>query len=109
MGLIDTHTHLESFARHGTLEGALARARDATVDAMITIGTSLDDWALYRDLATKHRGFVHYSVGLHPCSVDAGWEGAVAQIENFWSTAPAGRVPATASGGASGVRRALGE
>jgi hypothetical protein len=27
MGLIDTHTHLDSFARNGTLPAVLARAR----------------------------------------------------------------------------------
>ena len=46
MGLIDTHTHLETFARAGTLDGALAQARAAGLEAMITIGTSTDDWAL---------------------------------------------------------------
>jgi TatD DNase family protein len=51
---------------------------------MITIGTGPDDWALYRDLATERRGLVHFTVGLHPCSVDAEWESAVAQIEGFW-------------------------
>ena len=90
MGLVDTHTHLESFARQGLLAPAVTRAREAGVDAMITIGTAPDDWTLYRDLAQEHRGFIHYSVGLHPCSVDAGWENAVAQIEGFWSEAPAG-------------------
>ncbi|MSU48543.1 MAG: TatD family deoxyribonuclease [Opitutus sp.] len=87
MGLIDTHTHLESFARHGTLPGALARAAEAGIEAMITIGTSPDDWAMYRDLADAHPGLVHYSVGLHPCSVEAQWEGAVAQIEAYWGRA----------------------
>lgn len=94
MGLIDTHTHLESFVRQGTLTGALARAREAGLEAMITIGTSPEDWASYRDLALEHRGFVHYTVGLHPCSVDGDWAAAVAQIEAFWSTAPAKGAPA---------------
>lgn len=84
MGLIDTHTHLESFARKGALEPTLQRARDAGVDAMITIGTSPDDWSLYRELAGRHAGVVHHTVGLHPCSVDAQWESALAQIEAFW-------------------------
>src|SRR4051812_32718954 len=84
MGLIDTHTHLESFARQGTLPGALARAKEAGVDAMITIGTSPDDWALYRDLAVQQGDFVRYTVGLHPCSVEAEWASAVGQIEDFW-------------------------
>jgi TatD DNase family protein len=84
MGLIDTHTHLESFARAGTLDETLHRARDAGVDLMITIGTGPDDWALYRGLAAQRQGLIRYTVGLHPCSVDAGWAGAVEQIEAFW-------------------------
>ncbi len=85
MGLIDTHTHLDSFARDGTLDATLARACEAGVEAMIAIGTAPDDWTLYRGIANRHRGLVHYAVGLHPCSVDAHWATAVAQIEKFWS------------------------
>src|SRR5262245_2864256 len=84
MGLIDTHTHLESFARKGTLVPTLQRAQQAGVDAMITIGTSPEDWSLYRTIAVENRGFVHYTVGIHPCSVEAEWEQAAAQIEAFW-------------------------
>lgn len=84
MALIDTHTHLESFARKGLLADALARARAAGLEAMITIGTSPDDWAMYREMAREHAGFVHYTVGLHPCSVDGQWEQALARVEEFW-------------------------
>lgn len=84
MALIDTHTHLESFARQGTLTPALARAREAGLDTLITIGTAPDDWPLYRQIATEHRGFVRYTAGLHPCAVDATWESAVAQLEAYW-------------------------
>jgi TatD DNase family protein len=89
MALIDTHTHLEGFARKGELEPVLARARDAGVAAMITIGTAPDDWPLYRDIAEQHRGFVHYTVGLHPCSVDEQWPAALDQVRVFWD----GRLP----------------
>lgn len=85
MSLIDTHTHLESFARAGALPGALERAREAGVEAMITIGTSPDDWALYRDLAQQHPGLVRYTVGQHPCAVAADWEASQAQVEGFWT------------------------
>lgn len=85
MGLIDTHTHLESFVRQGTLDGALARARAAGLEAMITIGTAPDDWGVYRELVRAHPGFVHHTVGLHPCAVDAAWATAVGQLEQFWS------------------------
>ena len=86
MGLIDTHTHLESFARSGALPAILARARAAGLDSLITIGTGPDDWDLYRGLAEQQAadGFVRHTVGLHPCSVDAGWEKAVAVIAGHW-------------------------
>jgi TatD DNase family protein len=85
-GLIDTHTHLESFAHRGVLPETLGRAREAGVEAMVTIGTSPEDWDLYRTLARENAGFVHFSVGLHPCAVDAGWEKALSAVEDFWST-----------------------
>lgn len=87
MGLIDTHTHLDSFARRGELPNILKRAGAAGLDAMITIGTDTDDWTLYRDLARDHAGRVHYTVGLHPCSVGADWAERVAQLEAFWGGA----------------------
>lgn len=90
MGLIDTHTHLESFARQGALPEVMARAREADLEAMITIGTSSDDWELYRGLAEAHGPLVRYSVGLHPCSVGENWPSEVAQMEAFWHP-PAGR------------------
>ncbi len=88
MGLIDTHTHLDSFARNGSLPAALARARDAGLESMITIGTDTDDWTLYRDLAREHDGTVRYTVGLHPCSVQADWAARVGQLEAFWAGSP---------------------
>ncbi len=88
MGLIDTHTHLDSFARRGDLPLILQRAHDLGVDAMVTIGTDADDWSLYRDLAAQHPGVVHYTVGLHPCSVDERWAERFAQLEGFFSASP---------------------
>ena len=86
MPLIDTHTHLESFARKDELPAVLTRAREAGLVAMIAIGTSPEDWTLYRKIAQGQPGFVYYTAGLHPCSVAADWENAVAQLEIFWST-----------------------
>ena len=87
MGLIDTHTHLDSFARNGQLADVLCRAGEAGVEAMVAIGTDADDWALYRDLAREHPGSVHYTVGLHPCNVDEKWAERFALLENFWGRA----------------------
>jgi TatD DNase family protein len=83
--LIDTHTHLDSFARRGALETTLERARQAGVGEMITIGTCSEDWTPYRDLTRAHPGCIHYTVGLHPCSVAEGWEREVAALAGFWA------------------------
>jgi TatD DNase family protein len=88
MGLIDTHTHLDSFARRGELPAILARAQAAGLEAMVAIGTDADDWTLYRDLAGRHPGVIHHTVGLHPCSVGEDWAGRVAQLEVFWNNQP---------------------
>jgi TatD DNase family protein len=101
--LIDTHTHLESFARRGEVAAVLARAQAAGVGQMITIGTSPEDWSAYRELAWEHAGVVRFTVGLHPCSVGADWADAVAQIAGFWE----GGGAAKAADGPSPV--ALGE
>jgi TatD DNase family protein len=98
VALIDTHTHLESFARRGELPGILERARGAGLGAMITIGTDTDDWTLYRDLARDHPGFIHYTAGLHPCSVSEDWAPRIAQLEAFWSGAGPGPVLPVALG-----------
>ena len=84
MGLIDTHAHLESFARRGELAEILTRARETGLERILTIGTSTDDWELYRSLAAAEPDLIAYTVGLHPCSVGDDWPEQVAQIEAFW-------------------------
>lgn len=83
MELIDSHTHLDRFARAGELPAVLERAAAAGVVEMITVGTEPEDWALYAELAREHRGRVHFTVGLHPCSVEADWREAVDQLGGF--------------------------
>lgn len=87
--LIDTHAHLDSFVRRGEIDGVLGRARTAGVEAVIAIGTAPDDWDLYRDLASEKRRSVHYTVGLHPCSVGDDWRMQFALLEGYWHAAPA--------------------
>jgi len=93
MPLIDTHAHLDSFLRRGELPAVLERARAAEVAAVVTVGTAPDDWTLYRDLASEHPGVIHFTVGLHPCSVDEKWASALADLEAFWVTGANGSRP----------------
>ena len=99
MGLIDTHTHLDSFARRGDLPAVMQRAGAAGLEAMVAIGTDTDDWTLYRDLARTHPGLVHYTAGLHPCSVGEDWAGRLAQLEDFWGGARPLGAPKTEAAG----------
>lgn len=89
MELFDSHTHLETFARSGELPEVLGRARQAGLVGLITIGTEPADWSLYHTIATEHPGWVHYTVGLHPCSVDEKWPEAVAALEGWRDVHPA--------------------
>ncbi|MEO0795373.1 MAG: TatD family hydrolase [Verrucomicrobiota bacterium] len=88
MDLIDSHCHLEKFYQRGMLDDVLARAEEAGVRRMITVGTSLDDWALYRDLAKKYPGKVYWTAGLHPCHVDDGWRDQVTALSTYFSDTP---------------------
>jgi TatD DNase family protein len=108
MGLIDTHTHLDSFARRGELPATLQRARAAGLEGMVAIGTDTDDWTLNRDLTRENPGMVFYTVGLHPCNVGADWADRVAQLEAFWGRAGT-PLPAAARAESAPYPVALGE
>jgi TatD DNase family protein len=84
MTLVDTHTHLDSAAKSGGLPGLVRRARDAGVEWMVAVGTAPDDWDLNRELTRQNRGCIRHTVGIHPCSVDEGWEAAAEGIAGFW-------------------------
>lgn len=79
--LIDSHCHLAAFAKRGDLDEVLNEASLAGVTRMITVGTSVEDWDLYHDLAIKYPGKIYHSVGLHPCEVREDWEEQIAKLE----------------------------
>jgi len=86
--LIDSHCHLSKFARAGTLDETLARAAEAGVSRMITVGTSLEDWELYHGLAKAHPGTIDFTVGLHPTSVEDDWEDHLKALPTYFGTEP---------------------
>ncbi len=90
-GWIDSHAHLEVFARKGELDPVLERAREAGVERVVTIGTRPGDWELYRRIAAERSSFVAFTAGLHPCDVDEGWEETVRALGKFLD---GGAVPA---------------
>ncbi|CAA6676564.1 MULTISPECIES: TatD family hydrolase [unclassified Lentimonas] len=84
MELIDSHCHLLGFKEKGELDAVLERAADAGVQRFITVGTSPKDWVPYREMHAAYAGKIDYTVGLHPCYVDAEWEADVSQISTFF-------------------------
>lgn len=86
--LIDSHCHLERAFRHGELDEVLSRAEEMGVVEMITVGTSLKDWALYQQISSKYPGKLHWTAGIHPCDVDEDWEDQIKLLPSFFATDP---------------------
>lgn len=67
--LVDSHAHLDDRAFEGDLEAVLARARDAGVGRIVTIGTGVASSRRAREIAERHPD-VWFSPGIHPHEAD---------------------------------------
>ena len=89
MNWFDSHCHLKGYFNKGILEEILFRADENGVSRMTAIGTSSNDWETYKNLSEQYRAKIFYSVGLHPCYVNEGFEEEIEKIEPFLkSTSP---------------------
>ena len=66
--LIDTHTHLDDARYDNDREAMIARAREAGVEAFVTIGCDLKTSLAAITLAEQHP-FIYASIGVHPHEV----------------------------------------
>jgi len=66
--MIDSHAHLELRDFDPDRDDVVARAREAGVDAIVTIGTDLDDCFKAVEIAGKYDA-VYAAVGIHPHEV----------------------------------------
>jgi len=66
--LFDTHTHLDDAKYDGDREAMMARAREAGVEAFVTIGCDLATSQAAVSLAEQYPS-VHASIGVHPHEV----------------------------------------
>ncbi len=69
--MIDTHAHLDLCE---DADAAGARAREAGVSRILTVGTGDGSWSAALDLARRHPA-VHAIVGVHPHEAAAGVDG----------------------------------
>lgn len=82
--IIDSHCHLERFYNKGELVTVLKECAEVGVDRLITVGTGIDDWDLYVKLGAEYSGVIDYTIGIHPCDVDEGWEAHAEKIPGYF-------------------------
>jgi TatD DNase family protein len=80
--LIDTHTHLDDTRYDSDRDVMIARARDAGVERMITIGCDLATSQAAVALADRY-AFVYASVGVHPHEVKHVTDGWYEQLRTL--------------------------
>lgn len=84
MTLIDSHAHLTYPEISGQIDAVLARASDAGVNAVISIGTDLADARKSVDLALRHPGRVFSGAGFHPHHADKVASDDFAEMARLW-------------------------
>ncbi len=80
--LIDSHTHLDDTRYEGDRDAMIARAQEAGVTTMVTIGCDLMTSQAAVELARRHE-FVYATVGVHPHEVkhiSDGWYAHLRQL-----------------------------
>lgn len=68
--LVDSHAHLDDVQFGSDLDDVLRRAREAGVERILTLGTSVTSSRKARDLAAAREG-VWFAAGIHPHDADA--------------------------------------
>ena len=83
MEFIDTHAHLydEAFANED--DSAIERAVEAGVRKIIFPDIDSQSREAMFALADRHEGVVFPCLGLHPTSIDAGWERELSLMESW--------------------------
>jgi len=65
MTLVDSHCHLDYYKEEGEVAAVVARAREAGVGTLVTIGTRISEFAGVRRIAEQFDD-VYCTVGIHP-------------------------------------------
>ena len=81
MHFIDTHTHLYDEAFAGEEDQAVTRAVEAGVTKMILPDIDSQTREAMLALTERHEGTLFPCIGLHPTSVDTGWQNEMLQVE----------------------------
>ena len=63
---VDSHVHLADAAFDNDCDQVIERARLTGARALVCIGESIAAAERARTIASRHRGFVHFTIGVHP-------------------------------------------
>lgn len=72
--MIDTHCHLYSEELESDIEGVMGRAEKAGIESFYLPAIDKSTAEIMFALEAKYPGKCHAMIGLHPCSVNAGYE-----------------------------------
>jgi TatD DNase family protein len=78
--MVDTHAHVEMC--EGTPDEIVARAHEAGVDKILTIGLTPETFDVTLEIADKHHG-VYAAIGCHPNETDSFDESQAHQIDKL--------------------------
>ena len=85
MKFIDTHAHLYDEAFNMEEDSAIERAIQAGVTRMVLPDIDSQSRDAMFALADRHEDILFPCLGLHPTSIDAGWEKQLAHLEGYLS------------------------
>ena len=74
MNFTDTHAHLYDEAFDGDIEAVLGKITEAGISRIIFPDIDSNTRERMFSLASLHPDLLFPSLGLHPTSIDAGWE-----------------------------------
>ncbi|MEW6066943.1 MAG: TatD family hydrolase [Nitrospirota bacterium] len=103
--MIDTHCHLEMDEFNKDREDVIKRAKDAGIEAIITIGSDLEGNIGGIELSKKY-DFIYSSVGIHPHDAK-DFTGEIFEKIKAWATPP--HPPLSKGGSWGGKVVAIGE
>lgn len=83
MRFIDTHSHLYDEAFASEEDAAVARSAEAGVDRIILPDIDSQSRDAMFSLANRHPGTLFPCLGLHPTSIDAGWEAEMEKMQDY--------------------------
>ena len=83
MEFIDTHAHLYDEAFNGEYDSAVSRAVEAGVTRLIFPDIDSQSREAMFAMADRHSGTIFPCLGLHPTSIDAGWEKEMEEMEKW--------------------------